>query len=293
MNEDVDIPVIHHTNQGLLRLPEYLPTILHSMFRAYRQLAACCRNNPSSPLFTIQSIPRLASYSNQIMAQTHLSAMIGPSILNSDLSVLANEAKKLVECGADYLHLDVMDGHFVPNLTFGHPVVECLRSKVESFFDVHMMVANPEKWVKPMADAGVQQYTFHIEATDNPLELIDSIKKTGMKVGIAIKPKTPVETILPYIDHANMILVMTVEPGFGGQKFMSDMMSKVAFLRSKFKTLNIGVDGGVSPSNIDQSAKAGANMIVSGSAIIKSQDPRGVISTLKSVVEQYMHQAPL
>ncbi|CAH1774155.1 unnamed protein product, partial [Owenia fusiformis] len=228
------------------------------------------------------------------MAESTCECKIGPSILNSDLSMLASECQRMMDCGADYIHLDVMDGAFVPNITFGHPIVKCLRPKLPSaFFDMHMMVAKPEQWVENMADAGANQYTFHIEATDEPEACIRKVREAGMKVGLGIKPGTPVDVLLPYVNHVDMVLVMTVEPGFGGQKFMADMMPKVATLRQQSQLLDIEVDGGVGPANIDQCAEAGANMIVSGTAVVKSDNPREVINQLRRSVQEAIQKSQL
>ncbi|XP_065324190.1 ribulose-phosphate 3-epimerase-like isoform X2 [Gordionus sp. m RMFG-2023] len=214
----------------------------------------------------------------------------GPSILNSDLSNLTLECKRIMNDGADYIHLDVMDGHFVPNITFGHPIVKCLRQNLpQTPFDMHMMVSKPEKWINNMADAGAQLYTFHYEATSDPIKCIRKIRESGMKVGIGIKPKTQIDVLLPYVDLVDMVLVMTVEPGFGGQKFMPDMMSKVERLRSEFTKISIEVDGGIGLENIDMCTKAGANMIVSGTAIMKATDPQETISKMRAIADKPPH----
>jgi ribulose-phosphate 3-epimerase len=188
--------------------------------------------------------------------------------------------------------MDIMDGHFVPNLSFGPPVIACLRKALpNAMIDCHLMVTEPAKWVQPMKAAGATQFTFHLESvlpSNDPNVMIQMIRDAGMKVGIVIKPSTPVERLFPYIELIDVVLIMTVEPGFSGQKFMPEMMSKVQILREKYPNLYIQVDGGLSPETIDHAASVGANVIVAASAIFSSSDRKTVIDTLRAGVDKYI-----
>ena len=212
---------------------------------------------------------------------------IAPSILSADFCRLGAEVEDIRRGGADYVHVDVMDGIFVPNISIGIPVVKSLRNSTDMFLDVHLMIDRPHRYVEEFCKAGADLVVFHVEA-DQPQDLlaaIATVKSMGKKVGLSVKPKTPAEVLRPYLDQLDLVLVMTVEPGFGGQSFMHDMLPKIAALRQMIDEMNPGceleVDGGVDPNTAPLCKQAGADVLVAGSAVFKKPDRAEAIRAIR------------
>jgi ribulose-phosphate 3-epimerase len=201
---------------------------------------------------------------------------ISPSILSADFSQLGNEIKRLEEGGADMIHVDVMDGHFVPNLTIGPPVIKALRKQCSIKFDVHLMIAPVHKYIEAYADAGADIITIHPEATENLEESISKIKSLNKKVGVSLNPESKLDLITNYLEKIDLVLIMSVNPGFGGQKFMPEVLDKVKKLKdiksNKSMSFDIEIDGGINFDNCQSAIEAGANILVSGTTVFKSNN---------------------
>ena len=212
---------------------------------------------------------------------------IAPSILSCDFSVMGSETERMEKAGADYIHLDVMDGHFVPNITFGAPVIKAIRPYSSLPFDVHLMIEEPYNYIDDFADAGADIITFHVESRSDIEKTIEKIKAHGINPGLVIKPNTPASAVFPYLKDIFMVLVMTVEPGFGGQSFMEDMLPKLKLIRDEAERqgteILLELDGGINEATVSKAAQAGCDVCVSGTGVFKAIDAKQAIKRLKEL----------
>lgn len=220
---------------------------------------------------------------------------IAPSVLAADFSQLTNEIMRVQRAGANMLHLDVMDGHFVPNISFGAPVIACMRKRTNLMFDVHLMITDPRRYIDDFLKAGADSITIHAESCEDPRAVLSYLEDCNCRAAVAISPATPAETVFHLLDKVSMVLVMTVQPGFGGQKFMPDMMDKVRAIRAEIikrgLNIDIQVDGGIDATNVGIVTEAGANVIVAGSSIFKAKKSAAVIKQMREEAAKHPYKA--